>query len=116
MNNIDDILQVAQTILVGLVVAEFLSNTGRALKAIKLCKECLIFLKNDIPGNIELFEKLDMEGSITILLANIYERQCKYAEAREYYHRAIKIIKDTDYKRGEGYAYVWNYVLSSWRI
>ena len=105
MNNIDDILQVAQTILVGLVVAMFLANTGRALKAIKLCKECLIFLKNDVPGNIELFGKLDMEGSITILLANIYERQCKYATAIEYYHRAINIMKDTDNKRGEGYAY-----------
>ena len=102
MNNIDDISQVAQTIL---VVAEFLANTGRALKAIKLCKECLIFQKNDVPGNIELFGKLDMEGIITILLANIYKRQCKYAEAREYYHRAINIMKDTDDKRGEGYAY-----------
>ena len=96
MNSIDDILQVAQTILVGLVVAKFLANTGRALKAIKLCKECLIFLKIDVPGNIELFGKLDMEGSITILLANIYERRCKYATAREYYHRAINIMKDTD--------------------
>ena len=105
MNNIDDILQVAQTILVGLVVAQFLANTGRALKAIKLCKECLIFLKNDVPGNIELFGKLYMEGSITILLADIYERQCKYATAREYYHRAINITKDTDNKRGEGYCY-----------
>ena len=105
MNNIDDILQVAQTILVGLVVAKFLANTGRALKAITFCKECLIFLKNDVPGNIELFGKLYMEGSITILLANIYKRQCKYAEAREYYHRAINIMKDTGHKRGEGYAY-----------
>ena len=62
MNNIDDILQVAETIL---VVAEFLANTGRALRAIELCKECLIFLKNDVPGNIKLFCKLDMEGSIS---------------------------------------------------
>ena len=107
MDNIDDILQVELTFLVGLVVAEFLANTGHALKAIELCKECLIFLNNDldVPGKVELFGKLYMEGSITILLANIYKRQCKYAEARERYHRAIYIMKDTDNTTGEGYAY-----------
>ena len=105
MNNIDDNLQVVQTILVGLVVSKFLANTGRALKAIELCKECLIFQKNELHGKGKLFGKVHMEESITILLADIYERQCKYAEARECYHRVINITKDTDNKRREGYAY-----------
>ena len=37
MNNIDDILQ---AIFIGLVVAIFLLNTGRALKGIEVSKEC----------------------------------------------------------------------------
>jgi len=45
MNNIDDILQ---AIFIGLVVATFLLNTGRALKAIEICKECLMPLNNKV--------------------------------------------------------------------
>ena len=102
MNNIDDILQ---AILVGLAVATFLANTGRAFKAIEFCKECLIFLKNEVRGKIEIFDRLCMEGSITILLANMYKSQRKYAEARKCYHKAINIMKNTGNTTGEGYAY-----------
>ena len=56
MNNIDDILQ---AISIGLVVASFLLNTGRAQKATKVCKECLIFLNNKV---------LKTEGEISNLL------------------------------------------------
>ena len=45
MNNITDILQ---AISIGLVVASFLLNTGRGLKAIDVCKECFIFLNNGV--------------------------------------------------------------------
>ena len=45
MNNITDILQ---AISIGLVVATFLLNTGRGLKAIDVCKECFIFLNNGV--------------------------------------------------------------------
>jgi len=45
MNNIDDILQ---AIFIGLAVATFLVNTGRALKGIEVSKECLIFINNKV--------------------------------------------------------------------
>jgi hypothetical protein len=45
MNNKEDILQV---IFIGLAVATFLLNTGRGLNAIEVCKECLIFLNNEV--------------------------------------------------------------------
>ena len=45
MNNTDDILQ---TIYTFLVVVAFLLNTGRGLKAIEVCKECLNFLHNEV--------------------------------------------------------------------
>ena len=47
MNNIEEIMP---TIFIGLVVATFLLNTGRALKSIELCKENLVLLNNLLPG------------------------------------------------------------------
>ena len=45
MNNLDYVFQV---ICVGLVIATFLLNTGRGVKAVEVCKECLIFLNNKV--------------------------------------------------------------------
>ena len=45
----DNIRRVIKTICIGLLVAIFLQNTGRALQAIELCKECLISLVNNKP-------------------------------------------------------------------
>ena len=62
MNNIDDIFQ---AIFIGLVVATFLLNTGRALKAIEVCRECLILLHHEV---------LKTKGEIFNLLhINIYK-------------------------------------------
>ena len=105
MNIIEDNLQVVQAVLVGLIVAKFLANTGRALKSIELCKECLIFLNNEVPGKKAIFDKLSMEGSITFFLASMYKWQCKYAEARELYDRAINITKETGDRKGQANAY-----------
>ena len=46
MNNIEEIIQ---AIFIGLLAATFLLNTGRALKAIELCKENLVLLNNVEP-------------------------------------------------------------------
>ena len=43
MNNVDEVIQV---ITICLIVAGFLLNTNRFLKAIELCKECLFILKD----------------------------------------------------------------------
>ena len=55
MKNLDEVRKV---IIIGLIVAGFLLNTCRFLKAIELCRECLIFLKG-LTGIIdEKFNKL----------------------------------------------------------
>ncbi|XP_078372906.1 uncharacterized protein LOC144656555 [Oculina patagonica] len=43
MNNMAEIVQ---AVFIGLLVARFLLNTCRVLKAIELCKECLVTLNN----------------------------------------------------------------------
>ena len=46
MNNLEEIIQ---AVFIGLLAATFLLNTGRALKAIELCKENLVLLNNIEP-------------------------------------------------------------------
>ena len=43
----DNIAQDHETILIALLDATFLLNSGRALQAIELCKECLNLLLNN---------------------------------------------------------------------
>ena len=58
MNNITDILQ---AISIGLVVATFLLNTGRGLKAIYVCKDCFIFLnKGVLKTEAEMFKVINI--------------------------------------------------------
>ena len=141
MNNLEDILQV---ICVGLAVATFLSNTGRGIKAIEVCTECLIFLNtklpkkefkffnlvkiaiyktlckaycivNDYTNATKYFWKLlDIhrecgetanEGNITLTLAHMREKQFKYAEARELYKSATKIMREIGNRNGEAFSY-----------
>ena len=45
MNNLDYFIE---AIYVGLFIATFLLNTGRGVKAVEVCKECLIFLNNEV--------------------------------------------------------------------
>ena len=124
----DNIIQVIETISIGLFVATFLQNTGRALPAIELCKECLIPLVNEKPRfeedqfpeyyrvfyavvfsayydmcdftNAEKYarELLDMyhdsgytdkDGLLSLALADIYQKQNRFVEAKEFYERAI---------------------------
>jgi len=54
MNNADEIIQV---ISIGLIIASFLLNTGRYLKTIDLCKECLFILKDRAVITDEKFTK-----------------------------------------------------------
>ena len=48
-DEMNKLYHVCQVICVGLAIATFLLNTGRIVKAIELCKECLIFLNNEVP-------------------------------------------------------------------
>ncbi|KAL9960763.1 hypothetical protein ACROYT_G034263 [Oculina patagonica] len=55
MNNIKELME---AIAIALLVATFLLNTGRALKAIKLCKESLVFLNSEALSIKHQFGKL----------------------------------------------------------
>jgi len=67
MSIITDILQ---AISIGLVIATFLHNTGRGLKAIDVCQECLIFLNNKVlKGEGELFNLINICIYQTIFMA-----------------------------------------------
>ena len=75
MNNLQEIMQ---AISVGLVVATFLLNTGRALKTIELCKESLFFLN----------QALNIEEQITkriyeAIYRPLYQRQHKCNNIRQ---------------------------------
>ena len=130
----DNFNKVMQAIGIGIVVANFLHRTSRVLKAIELCKECLILINSLAPFMTQTFVKLvhklayflmfkgyalindytsaiqwgrkllvllreskdrDMEGKVTMFLAELYERQCKYTEATELYKKALSIMITT---------------------
>ena len=79
----DNITQDHETICVGLLVAMFLSNTGRALQAIELCKECLILLLN----NTALCKEDQLTERYSQL---IYTAMCKaYVGISDYTNAAI---------------------------
>ena len=59
MNNTGEIIE---AIVILLVVSAFLLNTGRALKAIELCKESLVLLNNDALNIKEQLGKLFFRG------------------------------------------------------
>ena len=141
MNNIEEIIE---AIAIALAVATLLLNTGRALKAIELCKESLIMLNDKMPSikqqlAKQIYEKVYEtifdgyyrihdnanaitygrkllviycesgmtvpEGYLSIKLAQIYENQNKYTEAKELYERTVTIMKEIGNKKEEKNAY-----------
>ena len=142
MNNVKEIIE---AIFIALAVATLLLNTGRALKAIELCKESLVLLSNkalsikqqfckkiiyaaicktmmnsycrihDNTNAIAYGRKLLViycesgktvqEGYLSIKLAQIYENQNNYTEAKELFERAATIMKENGRKEEEEYAY-----------
>ena len=137
MNFVEDILQ---AIFIASVVANFLLNTSRALKAIELCKEGLVLLSNKAlsakkPLRQRIYRKIYhtmfeayhrvsdntkaiacgrklltihhecgdivQEGELSVELAEIYQSQSMYAEAKELYETAITVKQKTGNRRGE---------------
>ena len=134
---------VIEAIYIGLTIASFLISTARGLKAIEICKECMILLnyktlnkrkqvvnsfttainqkmflaycqvsdyKNAIKCGKELLVisrecgETAKEGKLAIAVASIYERERKYAKARELYEKAINITKDTGHREEQAFA------------
>ena len=64
--------EILQAITIGLIVAYFLLNTGRAPKAIEVCKECLIILNNAVLQKQEQFVNLiKIRIYVAILMASL---------------------------------------------
>ena len=98
MNITDAILQ---AITIGLVVAYFLLNTGRALKAIEVCKECLVVLNNEVLQKENQFVKL---GKIRIYVA-IVRASCiiaNYTYAIRYGRKLLDIYRELGETAREG--------------
>jgi len=98
MNIIEVILQ---AITIGLVVAYFLLNTGRALKAIEVCKECLIVLNNEVLQKEKQFVTL---SKIRIYVA-IVRASCiiaNYTSAISYGRKLLDIYRERGETAKEG--------------
>ena len=141
MNYVEEIIQ---AISIALLIANFLLNTGSALKAIELCKESLVLLSNVVlsvakPLRQRMYIKIYQtmfkayyrvndhtnaiacvrkllnihrecgdtvrEAELSIALAQIYESQSMYAEAKEVYTKAIPVIQKAGDRRLEAIAF-----------
>ncbi|KAL9951467.1 hypothetical protein ACROYT_G044130 [Oculina patagonica] len=84
--------EIIQTISIGLIVAHFLINTGRGLKAIELCKECLFILDNTpLTKEAKEFKLLYRRIYRTMLLA--YWLFDDYPNATKHATRFLSIIR-----------------------
>ena len=98
MNNLDYIFQI---ICVGLAIATFLLNTGRGVKAIEVCKECLIFENNVVPKNKEeQFSQLVSIAAIYKTLIMAYYFISDDTNAIEYSMQLLEIRQELG-KTGE---------------
>ena len=98
MNNIEDILQV---ICIGLAVTTFLLNTGRGLKAIEVCKECLTFVNNEVPK--EEYKVFNL-ANIALYKA-LFKAYClvtDYTNATEYGWKLLHIYRECGETAQEG--------------
>ena len=91
----------------------------QSIKLVYSCAYCLMFngyaLVSDYTSAIKWGTKFlvllresgerDTEGKATMQLAELFERQCKYAEATELYKKALSIKKEIGDKVGETAAY-----------
>ena len=123
-------LLIAIQIGVGLVVATYLLNTRRVIKAIELCKGRLILLNNNAlvnnlkellrPVYIRIYSAMlasynlissrvcgarAKEFKATFALAVFYYQQSKYKEAKELYEKALSITIETGDRQREATCY-----------
>ncbi len=91
MNNVAEIVQ---TVFIGLLVARFLLNTCRVLKAIELCKECLVTLNNKAFEDKDtltktIYKDVYQTMSRAYFLINNYTGAIKYARKFLAIHHAL---------------------------
>ncbi|KAL9967933.1 hypothetical protein ACROYT_G026246 [Oculina patagonica] len=87
-------------VAIGLVVARFLLNTGRCIKAIELCKECLILL-TDVKEIEEQYVKL----LNAVFYKTMFDAYCligDYTNATKYGRELIVVFRDSGEPAKEG--------------
>ena len=87
MNNLDEVIQVISN---GLIVAAFLLNTNRFLKAIKLCKECFFILKDKARIQDEKLRK-----SFYIIMLKACNRIREYTNATKYAEKLLQMYRES---------------------
>ena len=98
MNNLQEIIQ---AIYIGIVVATFLYMTGRARKAIELCKESLVLLNNKTLEKEEQFGKLLYEAIYKVMFAAYFLIR-DYTNAIAYGRKLLAIEQDRGETANEG--------------
>ena len=97
MDNIEEVISIA----IGLVVAIFLSNTGRVLQAIELCKECSILQNNVSQRNEEQSTRL-LDRAIKTLLFKMYSVISDHTNAERYARELLVMFRDSGLTAQEG--------------
>ena len=93
MDKVQDVLDAIYSIWIGIIVASFLVNTNRGLKAIDLCKECLVIL-NNIAGGNEAVDREFVKNLLSLIYSALFRASCvvhDYTNAEEYGREVIKI-------------------------
>ncbi|XP_078375821.1 uncharacterized protein LOC144659274 [Oculina patagonica] len=88
-------------IAIGLVIARFLLNTGRCLKAIELCKECLILL-TDVKEIEEQYVKL-FNARVYKTMFDAYCLIGDYTNATKYGRKLLVVFRDSGERAKEGH-------------
>ncbi|KAL9986341.1 hypothetical protein ACROYT_G000479 [Oculina patagonica] len=98
---VDVMEEVTQAVFIVLTVATFLLNTGRALKAIELCKELLIALNNKALGEKKQCGKL-IYGAVYNTIFKAYRAIRDYTNAMTYGRKLLVIYRERGETANEG--------------
>ena len=91
MNSVEEVIQV---ISIGLIVASFLLNTNRFLRAIELCKECLFILKDRVSiKDQKLGQSLYMR--IYLIIWEACNRTNDKTNALKYAEKLLQIYRES---------------------
>ena len=100
MDNVDEVFQ---AILIGTLVADFLLNTNRILKAIDLLKECLLLLKSAaLEKEAAEFVKSVYRKTLSIKVFNSYVRISDHRNGIDWGKRLLVMLRNSDDRDTEG--------------
>ena len=98
----ENIFEVVQAIVFGLLVATFLLNTNRVLKAMELCRECLILLNNKALNKEEEFLKKLRIPIYSLIFKGYDVNKSDLTGAIECGSKLLVLLSECDRKDEEG--------------